>query len=220
MKLSKETLDTLKNFATINSNFYSTGSKTISTKTVSRQVYVEAEIEEQLPQAFGIYNLSEFLGAVSMFSEPEVEFCDTYAQIQQGYNSIKYVFSDPEVLDFPKKQLSMPSCDIEFQLSEENIKALIKASSVLSLVDILIEGDGSRIKCSTVNVQNPSSNAFSIDVGETSSTFKAYLKVENLRLILSGIYTVSISKQKIAKFARHDGKYNFYVALVSTSEFN
>lgn len=220
MKLSKDTLEILKNFASINSNFYANGSKTISTRTISKFVYAEAQIDEDLPQAFGLYNLNEFLGVVSMFSDPEIEFCDTHAVIRQDKNSVKYVFSDKDHLDVPDKQIKMPAASIEFTLTEENMKALIKAASVLSLTDIMIQGNGSVISAATVNVQNPSSNTFSIDVGDTDQNFTAYMKVENLKLIATGIYEVRISDKKISQFKRHDGKCTFYVALEKNSQFD
>lgn len=219
MQLTKETLDILRNFASINSNFYYSGNKTLTTRTVSKQVFAEAKITEDIPQEFGVYNLSEFLGVVSMFSQPEIEFNDSYAIVRQDNNSVRYVFSDKDMLDVPDKQIKMPPTVVDFQLTEENIKALIKASSVLSLTDIEIKGDGEKITVSTVNTQNPSSNTFAIEVGDTDISFTAYLKIENLKLIAAGIYDVGISDKKIAQFKHHTGNYTMYIALEKNSQF-
>lgn len=225
MKISKQTQEILKNFASVNSNFYYSGEGEISTKTVSKTVFVKANVEESFTNPFGIYNLSEFLGALSMFSDPEVEFDETTVTIKQDRNSLRYVYAAKEVLDTPSEkvlqQLDKQFADndpvAKFVLTEENIKAMLKAAAVLSLTDVLIEGDGSNITCSVINTQNPSSNNFSINVGETDASFKAYIKVENLKMPLT-IYEVAISSKKIAQFVRHDGNYTMYIALERNSE--
>ena len=66
MKLSKETITILKNFATINSGIYFKQGSTISTVSPQKNILADAEISENIPKSFGIYDLNNFLSAISI----------------------------------------------------------------------------------------------------------------------------------------------------------
>jgi len=83
MKLSEQTLDILKNYSTINSNFYCGGGKTLRTISIMKNILAEADIDEDLPE-FGLYDLSEFLSTVSLYDSPNLDFEDTHVTITNG----------------------------------------------------------------------------------------------------------------------------------------
>ena len=61
MKLSKETVDVLKNFASINSGIeFKTGNK-ISTISSSKTVLAKATLKDDFPHDFCVYDLNQFL---------------------------------------------------------------------------------------------------------------------------------------------------------------
>lgn len=216
MKLSKQTLDVLKNFASINQNVLIREGSNLTTRTVSKAVYVEATVTDEFPSEFGIYNLSEFLGVVSLFSEPEFEFSDTTVEISQGKNRVRYICAAQEVLDFPDKPIKMPETEVNFELSEENLKSLLKAASVLSCTDLKISGDGENLKCVVLDPKNPSSNVFEVDVGSTGETFDCLIKIDKLKMP-PGIYEIGISSKKIVRFKSKTEQYTMYVAAEKDS---
>lgn len=216
MKISKATVEILKNFSSINQNILIKKGSTLSTRTVAKNLFATAVVDTEFPQDFGIYNLQSFLGVLSLFSDPDVELSENSMVISQGKNKVQYLFAAPEVLDYPEKALNMPPIDAEFELSEENLKSLMKAGAVLSSTDLLISGDGTTITCSTVDPKNSSANTFAVEVGETDKTFKAYIKLETLKLP-TGSYKVGLSSKKIAKFENKDIDYNMYIANTSDS---
>jgi hypothetical protein len=57
---------------------------------------------------------------------------------------------------------------------------------------------------------------FAVEVGETDRTFKAYIKLETLKLP-TGSYKVGVSEKKIAHFASKDMEYSMFVANTSDS---
>ena len=59
----------------------------------------------------------------------------------------------------------------------------MKAATTLNLIDVAVIGNGSKIHMVATDKKNKSSNEYSIDVGETDKTFKAYFKVENFKMI-------------------------------------
>ena len=216
MKLSKTTVDILKNFASINQNILIKEGNKLTTRTVAKNVFVEATVEDEFPQEFGIYNLSEFLGVVSLFSEPVFNFQNTTVEVSQGKNKVHYGFASPEVLDYPDKNIKMPDAEVQFELSEENLKSLLKAASVLGSTDLKISGDGTQIVCTVLDPKNPSSNTFSVEVGETEHTFDCFLKIENLKMPM-GIYEASLSSKKITRFKSKTLDYTIYIAAEKNS---
>ena len=211
MKISKTTLDILKNFSTINQNILIKEGSTLTTRTVAKNLFVSATVDTEFPQDFGIYNLSQLLGVMSLFSDPDVELSDKSMIISQGKNKVQYMFASPEVLDYPDKAIKMPDSDANFELSDENLKSLLKAGAILSSTDLKISGDGDLITCTVLDPKNPSANTFSIEVGTTDRTFDAFIKLENLKLI-QGKYKVSLSEKKISHFSNQVVDYNMYVA--------
>jgi hypothetical protein len=63
-----------------------------------------------------------------------------------------------------------------------------------------------------------SSNKFKLDLGETDKTFKAHMKLDNIKFLPMD-YDVSLSKKRIIRFASADGKTCYYVVLEATSTF-
>ncbi len=218
MKLSKATLQILANFASINQNILIKQGNLICTRTVAKNIYVEAKVDDTFDQEFGIYNLSEFLGIVNLFSDPVFELSENSAVISQGKNKVNYVFASPEVLDYPDKPIKMPPTDASFELSEENLKSLLKAGAVLSATNLLIKGDGELITCTVLDPENPSSNTFTVEVGTTEKIFNAYIRLESLKLP-AGIYEVNLSSKKIAHFSNKVIDYNIYIANEKTSSW-
>lgn len=219
MKLSKQTIDILRNFASINQNILIKAGNTLSTRTVAKNLFATANVDTTFPQDFGIYNLSTFLGVLSLFSDPEIELSENSMTISQGKNCVQYAFAAPEVLDYPDKSISMPSVDAEFELTEENLKSMLKAGAVLSSTDLRIVGNGKTITCSTVDPKNPSANTFSVEVGTTDRVFNVFIKLENLKLP-SGSYKVSMSVKKIVCFENKAISYSMFVANTKDSTWS
>ena len=61
MKLSKETLSVLKNFATINGNILIKTGNRLSTISAQKNVMASTTVSENFDSDFGIYDLNEFL---------------------------------------------------------------------------------------------------------------------------------------------------------------
>ena len=53
---------------------------TLSTMSAMKNIVAQAEVTERFPQEFAIYDLNEFLSALSLFEEPELNFQDSMLQ--------------------------------------------------------------------------------------------------------------------------------------------
>ena len=74
MKLSDRTINLLKNFASINQSILFKQGNQLRTISVMKNILAEANIDEDFPQDFGVYDLSQFLNSLGLFQEPELNF--------------------------------------------------------------------------------------------------------------------------------------------------
>ena len=178
MKLSKETVAVLKNFSAINTNLLLMAGNKLSTISTEETVVAYAEIPEEIPENFGIYDLSEFLGALSLFDDPDINFSGTFLRIKSGSNGVKYFGAEPSLLSVPKMNGNVPGIvtkcpdpDITVKLSQDQISMIMRTSSVFKTTDISITGDGSNIKLVVGDKKNSTANRYELDLGESDSEF-------------------------------------------------
>jgi ribosomal protein L28 len=217
MKLSKETVALFKNFAGINSNLLLKNGNKLATISGQKNVMADATVTETFPD-FGIYDLNEFLGAMSLFDDPDLNFQDKYVSISQGSMKIKFFAADPTVLTAPQKAITFPDAEINFTMTAAMLNMIHKTASVLRAADVSIVGDGTNVIAVVGDKKNATGNSFSESVGSTDKTFKVNLKVENLKM-LPGDYEVSISSKKISRFKSPSSDLVYYVAVEADSTF-
>jgi hypothetical protein len=217
MKLSKETVALFKNFAGINSNLLLKSGNKLATISAQKNVMADATVAETFPD-FGVYDLNEFLGAMSLFEDPELNFQDKFVSISQGSMKIKFFAADASVLTAPQKSITFPEAEINFNMPSAMLMMIQKTASVLRAADVSIVGDGSSITVVVGDKKNTTGNSFSEAIGTTDKTFKVNLKVENLKM-LPGDYDVSISSKKISRFKSTSSDLVYYVAVEADSTF-
>lgn len=217
MKLSDSTVTLLKNFSNINQSLMFKQGSSIRTISVMKNILAEATITEELPKDFGIYDLNQFLNGMSLHKDPELDFeNDNYVVIREGKSRSKYFFADPNVIiSPPEKTLTLPSEDVCFVLSTQNLDRLLKAAAVYQLPDFSAVGEAGVVKLVVRDKKNETSNDFSIVVGETISTFEFNFKVENIKLI-PGTYDVVVSKAGLSRFTSKDRDLTYFIALEDT----
>ena len=229
MQLNESTVKVLQNFANINPNMVFTDGNVLKTMSEARNIVSEARINQAFPRKFGIYDLNEFMGALSLFDSPMLTFSsEEYVLISDINNlsKVKYFFSDPEILTTPTNTVKMPSAEIQFKLTEANITRLKKAASSLGHSQLKItpqETEGS-LDITVFAENNPTANTFNITVPGNvesggSTTFEMIFNVNNLKFI-SGDYDVSISSKNVSNFKLSDGSIEYWVALEKESRWS
>lgn len=214
MKLSDSTINLLRNFSTINQSILFKQGTKLRTISVMKNILAEANIDEDLPQEFGIYDLGQFLNSLSLFQDPDLTFTgESHVTIKEGRQRSKYFFADPSVIvSPPEKEISLPTEDLCFELNTQQLDRLLKAASVLQLPDVSVVGEAGVVKIVVWDKKNDTSNDFSIIVGETDSEFSFNFKVENIKII-PGRYEVTISEKLLSKFTSKDRNLCYYIAL-------
>ena len=219
MKLSNETVSVLKNFSTINQNLVIKGGNKIATMSAMKNIVANAEVIEDFPQEFAIYDLNEFLSAISLFSKPELEFENDFVMItEEGTStSLKYWYSDPSVVTTPTKDITMPECEVKFNLSSDTLSTVTKAAAVIGAPDMALESGSLKV----TDKKNDTANnyALDLDVDSHSDNYKFWFKVENLKLI-QGSYDVQVSSKNISHFKNSTGNVEYFIALEPESAYN
>ena len=222
MKISTKTLDVLKNFSEINQSILIKKGKKLKTVSTLKNILAHADVEENFPQDFAIYQLNEFIGVLSTMNNPDLTFHDKYVMLSQENGACtKYFYAEPSVVISPEKDITMPSEDINFTLLEKQYNDLLKMSSILQLNDILVKGCSrtGKIFLAVTNKKNDTSNDYSVQVGEgVSEPFKMYFKTENLKMVV-GDYNVHISSKGISHFENMNIKLDYWIALEPDSNY-
>ena len=220
MTLCDNTLMVLKNFAGINNSILVKKGSKLRTMSVAKNILAEADINEDFPREFGIYDLNQFLNGLSLHQDPNLDFSeDTYLTIREGKRRVKYFFADPQVIvSPPEKEINLPTQDVCFQIESITLDKLLKAAAVYQLPDLSAVGKNGVIKLVVRDKKNDTSNEFAIVVGETDKDLVFNFKVENIRII-PGSYNVVISSKLLSKFSNENLNLVYYIALEPDSTF-
>jgi hypothetical protein len=221
MKLSENTLTILKNFAGINNSILVKQGTKLRTISVAKNILAEAEITEDFPRQFALYDLNQFLNGLSLHKDPDLDFTDnSYITIREGKRKVKYFYADPNVIvSPPEKEIQLPSKDVCFQLDSVTLEKLLKASAVYQLPDLSAVGEAGVIRLVVRDKKNDTSNEYSITVGETDKEFVFNFKVENIKII-PGAYDVIVSEKLLSQFTNSAYNLKYYIALEPDSSFN
>ena len=223
MKLSKHTLNMLKNFSDINMSIEIKKGSVLRTVSVQKNILAQAELEDEFPKDFAIYELNRFLGAVSLFDDPELEFNAKSANIGTTKHSVDYVYCDPSmIVTPPENNITFPDPEVKFVLSQDALSQVMRASNVLGTPEIAVEGGphpNDVIRIIALDVNNDSTDTFKVVLDEKSGDkFRFVFKTENMKMI-PGNYDVKISSKGISHFTLQGQNLQYWIATESTSSF-
>tara|TARA_B100000029_G_scaffold201505_1_gene199737 strand:+ start:4520 stop:5239 length:720 start_codon:yes stop_codon:yes gene_type:complete len=228
VKLSKATIDLLRNFSTINKSILIEPGKFLETISVNKNIIAMTQIKEFIPEQMAIYDLPLFLGALSLFKTPYLYFPDkkkvvVYDEETQGKTTFYY--SDPGIIVTPPEfNGDLPDKEIHFDLPMRDIQQLMQAAKVYGVEDLCVQGFEGEYSVLVKDKKNDTSNVFSLplkkvtferpsEVTDERRNFCYCFKVENLKL-LDGSYHVTISKKNIAAFiSLTHNDLSYYIAL-------
>ena len=224
MKLSEHTTSVLKNFASINQNLVIKEGKTISTMSAMKNIVAKAEVDEDFPREIAIYDLNEFLAALSLFTNPVLDFSENHVMItEEGKtgNSLKYFYSDPSVVTTPSSEITMPETEINFSLDSSDLSKVQRAASVIGSPDLVLEKNGVGSYLTVKDKKNDTANNYSLDVDvEGQGDYNFYFKVENLKL-MPLTYDVNVSSKNISHFkSQTSNAVEYWIALEPESSYS
>ena len=168
MNLYNETVAVLKNFSTINQNLVIKSGSNISTMSAMKNIIASAEVKESFPVDFAIYDLNEFLAALSLFEKPDLDFHEDFVVMTENGStgkSLIYWYSDPSVVTSPTKEITMPECEVSFTLENNMLVNVQKAASVIGAPDMALEAMSSGVALLKVtDKKNSTANDYAVQV--------------------------------------------------------
>lgn len=207
MKLSKSTIDILKNFSQINPSIMLSKGSFIMTKSINSVTYAEAEISDVIDEDIGIYDLNSFLNQVNLVgTDADIQHDLSTGEIIIRGDRTKIVerSADPSTIAKPKKRIQLPVCDLIFEIGAAEFEKLIKAARMMRLTDISIEPVDGKLFITAKNKE--SASTYTVEVGEYDgkNVFNFDMKIDNMQFINSN-YKVEICAAGAAKFSADNG---------------
>jgi hypothetical protein len=218
------TVEILKNLASINQTLLFPKGNVLVTRSVKKHTYCTVEVPEKFPRRFSIYDMNQFLSAVTQFDKPVLDFeeDETYVKLsdESGGLAVKYHYGD-ETLAYtpdPKRKIELPSTDVEFKLTEVQFKQITNMSRVLGTPQLALVSDGSTLSLETLDSENTSTNTTSLAIGEAPSdtTFSLVWRIEYMKMI-AGTYDVSVSKEGLSRFKHESMPLIYHILLEANS---
>lgn len=215
--LTRETIEVLGNFVQINPSIIVCAGSEIRSISNLEHILAKYKCTEVFPTEFAIYDLSEFLNVVSLFENPVLEFDNKqYVTIRSGSKYSKYYFSNPEITlkRAPNTDVKFPGADIQFLLSESDVKGIRKASNILDLEDINIATkDETDVRVSLIDTEDETNNTYEqVFQGCSTGDFSVNIKMENL-VVLPGDYTLSICAKGMSEWRDNNRDLVYYIGL-------
>jgi hypothetical protein len=218
MKISDNTLNVLKNFSTINQSIAIKQGNTLRTISEAKNILAQAVVNEAFPQDFAVYELNQFLGLDSIFEDPDYTFGESAVTVSEGTTRSRYTYTDPSMVTTPpEKNLELPSKEVSFSMTSDDFAKVRNAANQLQLPNIVIRGSDGVITVTATDIQNPSSNEYSREVGTTDAVFQFVFRPENMKLI-SDDYQVTVSSKGISHFKGEMIEY--WIATEKGSDYN
>jgi hypothetical protein len=222
MKISKETLDVLKNFSAINPNLVIEQGNKLSTIAEAKNIMASCEVAETFDKDIGIYDLNEFLSALSLIEDPEFVFGDTSVSIKSALTSLTYRYADKSILTSPERGVNMPEAEVTVELSAEVINQIRRAGAALNhpVVSITTNANDSKLYLQVKDPSNSSSNIFQYELDasyDLDAAFDYQFLISNLKLI-AGDYKVAVSSKLISHWkCINTNSVEYWIALEKTS---
>lgn len=219
MNISKNTIDILKNYATINPSVYVKKGNVISTISPQRTIMSFCEVEETFPENFAIYELSRFLGVISLFEDPSYEFMEEKVKIKSNKHSVLYRYAEPSmIITPPEKDIVLPEDNnTELDVSWSDIQKVMRGASILSKPQIKFSVKRNKIFMEAVDTKDMSGDNYSIVVDEYGedvdiNEMDYIFKIENWKLI-EGDYKIALSPKGLARFKCVTKPITYFIAL-------
>lgn len=227
MKITEQTLKVLKNFASINPSILIRKGSMLATQSIAGNIVAEAQVEEEFPCEFALYDLVEFLNTMKLFNAPVLDFSNAdnnYMNICEEDDlsfKVRYTFAKKDHIVFPERRPVMESSDVMFDLDIPTLDSIMKAATVMQLPNMMVlPGDESgSIKVEVADIKDKSSNKFSIGIEGTSpedKDFTLIFKMDTFKM-LSNNYNITISGNSTASF--ESDLVDYYIGLDINSRF-
>lgn len=218
LKLSKETMEILKNIASINNSMKFKVGNELKTVSAAGSVVMETVIAESFPIEFSIYDLSKLLGVLNLPNMKDAELVfedDKKMIIQSGKSKIQYFFTEQTFVVHPDKQISLPSVEVNVDMDADVLDGFARAAAALGhkIMAFKVEDNKAYLVATTPEIDV--SNDYVVELGDVTDGDGIYkIKIENLKIV-AGDYNIQISAKGIMKLTNKNRSLIYFIGLES-----
>jgi len=212
MQFNKETIDVLKNFASINSNILIRKGKSLSTISTAKNIFAKANVAEDFPVEVPVYDLNSLLALLTLMENQNVEFGDKSLTIAKDNGKFEYFYSSPNVIvAAPDKNIELDN-HFQFKLTAEEVSMLMKAAAITAAPTLSVSCKHQQVVLSIGDKKNDSANTYKKNIGPGIEDFDCHMAIENFKVIPDA-YTVTISKKKFFHFKHETKSIEYFIAM-------
>jgi hypothetical protein len=217
MQISKETIDVLKNFASINSNILIRKGNTLATISTAKNIFARASVAEDFPVEVPIYDLNSLLALLTLMENQNVEFGDKSLTISKDGGKFEYFYSSPSVIvSAPDKNIEVDN-HFQFKLTAEDVQMIMKAAAITAAPTISITCKHQQVVLTIGDKKNDTANTYKKTIGTGLDDFDCHVAVENFKIIPDA-YTITVSKKKLLHFKHETKGIEYFIAMEPDSE--
>lgn len=217
MKISKDTLDVLKNYASINTNILVREGSTLATISTGKNIFSRTTVKETFDKEFAIYDLNSLLALLTLMEDTDVEFGDESITISKDRSKFEYYYADPSIIvAAPDKTIEVDN-HYTFNLTSSEVAMIMKAASITAAPMLSVVAKDGTVTLSVGDPATPRSNSFRHVIGETTATdFDCRLAIENFKVI-PGDYEITLSQKKFMHLKNKANDLQYWLALEPSS---
>ena len=219
MKLSENTVNVLKNFSDINQNILVKEGDILNTMSTMKNIIGRAKVTESFDKEFGIYDLNEFLGVLSLSKDADLAFEESFVKVKNGRSTVKYFYSDPSILVTIPEGFSPPVTDFTVKITQDILTDVRKACAVLQLPDVVLrnDDDGTTAVLVATDLKNSTSHEYKVSLDPIDFDANFHFKIDNLKMIGGG-YDMSVASDKnVSRWTHQTKEIEYWIALEATS---
>jgi hypothetical protein len=212
MQFSNETIQILKNFASINSNILIRKGKILSTISTAKNIFAKASVAEDFPVEVPIYDLNSLLALLTLMDQQNVEFGEKSLTISKDGGKFEYFYSNANVIvAAPDKNIELDN-HYQFKLTAEDVNMIMKAAAITAAPTISVSCSNQQVVLTVGDKKNDTANSYNKQIGPGIEDFDCHMAVENFKLIPDA-YSVTISKKKFFHFKHETKSIEYFVAM-------
>lgn len=222
MQLSENTIEVLKNYATINESIFVKSGNLLRTVNKGKTILAEATVDETFPSDFGIMELNQLLAILSLHKQAPELLINGNDVVIRGYgdrSKITYRCCDETMIKTPPgKNIAVPTEDVTFLLTEEDMSWILKAANVLACPNIAVVRTDGVLSLRVLNSADDSAHTDTLEIEKQKGPDVYFLfKTENWKMI-EGTYKVTVSAKGVSHFESTTRKIQYWVALESKTK--
>jgi hypothetical protein len=222
MKLSTETLSILKNFTPINDSIYVKKGNILETISKQKNVLARAEVPDTFTDDFGIYDLNNFLGVLSLNGDNMIDFVGNDIVIKgfNGKSELKYRKTSQSLIIVPPDKKINMTADVEFDLTKEEIAWTTSVASRLSSPNMAFISDGTTVQIKCFDLKNDGAHVSSTELiaPGNGKKYNMIFSTDNMRFY-EGSYKVTISSKGIGHFKNTKTAIEYWIMTETGSKY-